>query len=250
MNESVDMVVTNPRFEGSYIKGLYMDKQRYTRSKMNLAIFDLDGTLIESINETDFFYAFNETLKKSGVKTVTRQEYDGLDLWSGHGFEGLQEKLRKLSKALEARSFMQLFDKLYPECFGRALREGKMKLFEDVISTFSLLRKKDIKIAVSTNTGRTGAELKLRTWKLEAFVDVLVTVDECEPKPDPEGLEFILEKTNTRAEDAVFIGDSKIDAEASRRASIRYIMIDRRQEHTASGLQRVESLSEILDIFV
>lgn len=250
MNESVDMVVANPRFGRPYIKGLYMDKQRYTRSKMNLAIFDLDGTLIESIDETDYFYAFNETLKKSGVKTVTKQEYDGLDLWSGNGFDGVQEKLWKLSKALDARSFFQLFGKLYPECFDRAWREGKMKLFEDVISTFSSLREKKIKIAVSTNTGRRGAELKLRTWGLEVFVDVMVTVDECEPKPDPEGLELILEKANTRAEDAVFIGDSENDAKASRKASIKYIMIDRRKKHTTSGLQRVQSLSEILDIFI
>jgi len=57
--------------------------------------------------------------------------------------------------------------------------------------------------------------------------DMIISINDVEkPKPDPEGLELILNKTNVKKEKALFIGDSDIDRIAGERAGIKTLMVN------------------------
>jgi len=54
------------------------------------------------------------------------------------------------------------------------------------------------------------------------FVDAIVSADQVRnPKPDPEGVLLALERLGTRADDALFIGDTVHDMRAAKAAGVR-----------------------------
>lgn len=55
----------------------------------------------------------------------------------------------------------------------------------------------------------------------------LISIDKVErPKPDPQGLDLILDAHGKRPEEAVFIGNSNIDLETASNGSVRFIHVE------------------------
>ena len=213
-------------------------------NNMNLVIFDLDGTLVNVIEEADYFCAFNRTLVHHGLSPISKEEYFNLDLWNLEGYDGVDLVLKQLSPHLDARPFFDIFDKYYPLCAEHAIENGEMFLFDDVMPTFRKLKEVKCLIAILTNTGRPGAELKLEKLGLSPFIDSLKTKNECEPKPNPEGLHMIVDELSVAIEKALFVGDSSNDEKAAQKAGIRFIRIDRQSHELTTG--KVKSLTDII----
>ncbi len=77
------------------------------------------------------------------------------------------------------------------------------------------------------------ADRKLAAMGLTGFFDVVVTAQDPEVqrfKPDPAGLELVLQRLAVRMSEAVYIGDREdVDAVAASRAGIQYFILSRRQ---------------------
>ena len=87
------------------------------------------------------------------------------------------------------------------------------------------LRKLGIKLGVVTNNGGEVTSSILKTFKLTAYFESVIHLDNSEkPKPDPSALFKSIEYFKIDKSDVLFVGDSPSDLEASIRANVDFIL--------------------------
>jgi phosphoglycolate phosphatase len=183
---------------------------------IKLLIFDLDGTLLDTLS--DLFSAANALLRKHGLAEATKPEVRRA---IGNGVRRLVAQLFAIAKPTEEQLDMLTseFLKLYAD---RVLDETKP--FEGVVEFLENNRRK---VALVTNkpialTRRLvdGTELRRFTW-----IEILGGDSLRERKPHPLPLLKCLETAGVSAHEAVMIGDGLPDLEAAARAGVRSIAI-------------------------
>jgi phosphoglycolate phosphatase len=176
---------------------------------VELIIFDLDGTLVDS--RTDIANAVNFTLRKLGLKEKSVAEissYIGMGvedlIWKSLGDE--QDKLHK--KALS------VFEEYY-----RVHSTDNSVLYPGVKEILEYFQEK--KKAVITNRNYEFAEVALKAFGINGyFVDILSGDDAGCMKPSPCPLDKCIDKLDVDKERAIIVGDMYIDILAGRRAGI------------------------------
>jgi phosphoglycolate phosphatase-like HAD superfamily hydrolase len=77
-----------------------------------------------------------------------------------------------------------------------------------------------------TNNGRAGTDLTLNRFKLRTLFDAVVTRDDCkEMKPDAAQVRQVLAELNSRAEEAILVGDGVMDIIAAKAAGLRSVAV-------------------------
>jgi phosphoglycolate phosphatase len=180
---------------------------------MELIIFDLDGTLIDSA--PDLAASLNHTLERLGLPT-----YDEATIrrWVGNGAQMLVK--RALCGCDEPRDVDErLFQKALPlflEHYEGHLCE-RTALYPGVRETLAALRPKK-RLAVATNKPERFVRPILEALGIDIF-DMVVGGDTVgAKKPDPAMLRYITEHFGTR--DALMVGDSANDILAAKAAAI------------------------------
>lgn len=177
--------------------------------KAELIIFDLDGTLIDS--SEDIAWAVNMTLRQIGFEGLS---YQAIKERIGWGVKMLLEKVlpeEKQDLLEEARSiFMGHYS-------GHLL--VKSKLYPGVMDVLNHF--KNQKLAVATNKPFNLTEKILDGLNISGYFKKVVGGDGVQnKKPAPEAIEIILRELRVSPENSVFVGDSKIDIEAGKKAGI------------------------------
>jgi len=103
-------------------------------------------------------------------------------------------------------------------------------IFPGVDTLIKSLHEKGIKLAILSNNNRQYVEEALSESGILDYFDWIIGFNDVKnPKPDPEGLYKILDKSGIDAADAIFIGDMTSDVLAGDNAGVRTIAL-------ASGL--------------
>jgi HAD superfamily hydrolase (TIGR01549 family) len=151
------------------------------------------------------------------------------------GLQGLSEvfSLRKPSKE-EIRKTIGLpmpeaMKALWGDCRSEWLRHyreklsfverSSLKMLPGAASLLEILKEMHVSCAVVSNRGSL-KELVEEFGLTSFFRTVLVLNDGLPPKPDPASLVLAMERLKAKRDDTIYIGDSTIDVEASRRAGI------------------------------
>jgi len=172
--------------------------------KVELVIFDLDGTLLDTA--PDLYKALRDTLLEYGKKPPTFEEFKKHIGGGAYGFlepflpgDKLEEALLKLRKH-------------YLEKYLCV----ETKPFEGIEETLKALRERGIKLAVATNKITEGALRVLEKTNLLDYFELVVGRD-LPPahKPAPEHLLFISEKLGTSPDRAIMVGDRSDDVIAA-----------------------------------
>ncbi len=184
------------------------------------ALFDLDGTLVESGPE--IADAVNDTLRDFALVPIDNRTIEG---WVGHGAVDLLTSV--LSHALPCERSAVVQWPAYNEAMAvfrqhYAAQTGtRNRLYDGVTACLDRLRAADIAMAVVTNKDTAFAEKALEANGLSDFFAVRVCGDTLPSrKPDPSGVVRVLSALGVRASDAVFIGDSHVDVETARNAGL------------------------------
>lgn len=188
-------------------------------SQAKLFIFDLDGTLLDSV--PDLTDAANATLRMVGKPEVTEAD---MRQYVGNGADVLVGRFLSrsvtVSKALDPefhRSTRELFDDNY-EKTGHT----KTALYPNVLSTLKALKESGAVLSLVTNK-----PLKFVPHVLEAhgiadfFADVFGGDSFETKKPDPVALNWLMNKYSVSTEETVMVGDSKNDVLAAKNAGCR-----------------------------
>lgn len=185
--------------------------------KAQLVIFDLDGTLLNTIE--DLGEACNHALRECGCPERKMEEYNAL---VGRGIDNLfrgalPEDRRTEDMVIRMRKiFVPYYDR--HKC-------DRTRPYEGIVDVLKALRDAGIMMAVASNKYQEGTELLVsHFFGFLDFVKVLGQRDGQPIKPSPEIVdEAIRAAGGIPRENVIYVGDSNVDMETGRNAGVRTI---------------------------
>jgi len=180
-------------------------------------IFDLDGTLLDSIS--DIANSMNKVLKELNLKTYTIEDYK---YFVGEGIDILVENV--LDKNLEN------YHKIKDEVMQRFKLEYNGKLqantipYDGIYELLDNLKKLDCNLAVLSNKPHdfTVAYVE-HFFKDYNFAEVHGQKNNLPKKPNPEAAKQIANRLGVPCKDIYFIGDTKIDMQTAKSAEMNAV---------------------------
>ena len=178
-----------------------------------LAIFDLDGTLLNTIE--DLGYAANHALQAHGYPTHSIASYP---FFVGNGVRRLIERVLPEDARTEATidRLLITFKEYYNDH-----NTDYTKPYEGIPELLILLSSRGVAIAVASNKYQAATEkLISHFFPTLSFIAVEGQKEGVPVKPDPSIVFEILAKAKTPKADTIYIGDSGVDMETARRACV------------------------------
>lgn len=176
---------------------------------MQTYLFDLDGTLLDSIDLilTTFHH--------------TSRVHLGREFSDSHWLAGMGTPLRdQLSRVAQSKEELAAMLDTY-RAYNLTHHDDMAKPYPGVVEMVQKLHRQAAKLALVTSKLRTGTEYGLRLLGLEEEFSVRICADDVEcGKPHPEPVLKALAALDASPDEAVFIGDSRHDIEAGRRAGV------------------------------
>lgn len=211
-------------------------------------IFDLDGTLVDSIY--DLADCVNLALRKFGLRENTLQEYYS---FVGNGMENLIRTAMKLRGNDEAlyKKVRSEFDMLYREhCNDKTIPyEGVAKLLEK-------LNSQGIETAVLTNKAHEFVEgILKKCFPQHKFSAAWGNQDGRKRKPDPEVLLMLVKESGFEIAECVYVGDSEVDVKTAKNAGMDLVCVlwgfrSEQQLEEAGAELTVTDASELYDVLI
>ncbi len=170
-----------------------------------LAIFDLDGTLVDSIGS--IAGACNEALVKNNLQERSINEYK---YFAG---DGALELVKRAVYASGDTNYEKLDDvyKIYKEIFVKDCTRGVVP-FKDIDNILKTLKNKGIKLAVLSNKPHERTlDVVDKIFGDNVFDMVLGYKNEETKKPSPYGALLIAKHFNIEPKDCIYIGDTDTD---------------------------------------
>lgn len=175
-----------------------------------LIIWDLDGTLIDSMPVT--FEAFNDGIEHFLGRRLLPTE---IKKHFGPAEDEVVTGIVGRKNAAECYKIV---------CQSLVDRLNQIKPFDGIIDTLEGLRAKGHVSTIFTGRGRLGTDTILNYLSWHSRFELIVTSSEVKnTKPHPEGIFQICEKLKFRPQDAIMIGDSPLDIQAGREAGTHTI---------------------------
>lgn len=177
-------------------------------------IFDLDGTLTNSLNSIAYFV--NTEIAKYGMSPIPVEDFKTL---TGNGARTLIRRvLARYNKSDE-----QLEEKIL-RAYNAAYDNDALYLCTAYAGTHSLikgLREKNISVNVLSNKPQPTTEKVVKTLFGENTFFCVFGAREAVPlKPDPAGVYEILKLINVRKEECLYIGDTATDIQTGKNAGL------------------------------
>ena len=178
-----------------------------------LAIFDLDGTLLNTIE--DLGHAANHALEAHGFATHSIASYP---FFVGNGVRRLIERVLPEEARTESTIDRLLVDfKTYYNDHNTDFT----KPYDGIPELLTHLTSRGVAIAVASNKYQAATEkLVAHYFPTLHFAAVEGQKDDVPVKPDPSIVFEILAKAKTPKADTIYIGDSGVDMETARRACV------------------------------
>ena len=173
--------------------------------KKKLIIFDLDGVLINSLDNMKF--ALSQTSKQLNISL----NFEVYKKYLGLPFKDIMKKMK-------IKKNVKLIKKNYEMFSTKKIKNIKIKKV-NLNELISLKKKCYLAIFTSKSKKRT-----FKIIKKNKLFDCIITADDVSKgKPNPEGLKKILKKLNIKKKESLYVGDSLYDYKASKSAKIKYV---------------------------
>jgi pyrophosphatase PpaX len=174
-------------------------------------LFDLDGTLIDSI--ALLLACMNHTFEGRPRRPT-----------EGEWIDGLGTPLPKqLTPYIESDQDRERLVNRY-RTFQLEHHDRLMATYEGVIETLAMLYQRGHPLGVVTSKGNTMMDRGLKFIGADEYIEVAIGYDSCHiHKPDPFPVRMALDKLGYASEEAVFVGDSPHDVKAGNAAGVMTI---------------------------
>ncbi len=184
---------------------------------MKLIIFDLDGTLLNTIE--DLGNACNHALEHCGFPKHGIEKYNGFvgrgicNLFRAALPEGMRSE-ENIARMKEA--FLEYYEKHKCDC---------TKPYPGITGLLDKLEAANIKIAVASNKYQDGTEKLVRNFFGKYRFSCILGQRDGKPiKPDPEIIYEIMEVSGIAdRNDVIYAGDSDVDMQTGLNAGVRTI---------------------------
>lgn len=185
---------------------------------INSIIFDLDGTLLNTIE--DLANACNYALTTLGYKTHEVEKYK---TFVGNGRYKLVERMlpednrsvENIEKALE------LFDSYYEKHMI-----DMTKPYDGIMEMLDCLINKSINIAVVSNKPHEFTTEVVKNYFGDRFEVVYGHKKNTKEKPDPWAVLEVIDEFKVNKDECLYVGDSEIDINTAKNAGVKSVGVE------------------------
>ncbi len=200
-----------------------------------LVIFDMDGTLVAS---TINYEQIKVELKELLQNILTEEEHEVI--------KNQKKSILELTKIISKNDETgKVFEKAW-EIIEHYELEGynDLQIQFDVKPTLEKLKDKGHIVTIFTNNSTKLTDIVLKKYGFAKYIDYSLTRDDVtDPKPNPEGLLKLMKKYNCTEKQTLFVGDAWLDAEAAKKANIKFVYLTQNHQEQPS----VESCDYVIN---
>ena len=201
-----------------------------------LAIFDLDGTLLNTIG--DLAVSCNAVLALRGLP---QHSYEDYCRFVGNGIMRLVE--RALPEALRTPYTVDAVRRDFVAYYLAHIDEHTLP-YEGIPELLAELQRRGVRLAVASNKFQAGTEKLIGRYFPDIRFDVVLGQRPDVPlKPDPAVVGEILTATGVAAGEVLYVGDSGVDMQTAAAAGVRSAGVTRgfrtRAELEQSGARHI-----------
>lgn len=183
-----------------------------------LVIFDLDGTLLNTI--ADLAVAVNQALEKCGYPTQT---VDAIRTMVGDGVMKLIERAMPAEERT-AENLATMRSHFLP--FYESHNADLSRPYEGIPELLAELHKKGIKMAVASNKYQAATRKLIPHYFPGIPFEIILGQREGVPaKPHPQIVDEILEHTGYGREEVLYVGDTNVDMLTAKSAQVAPIAV-------------------------
>lgn len=213
-----------------------------------LCIFDLDGTLSNTIPAIEYFG--NNALTKYGFSPISADRYKKL---VGNGRDLLIHRMLEENNADTPENFEKV-----GAAYDAAYEADPLYLtnpYDRIPELLDSLKEKGVKIAVLSNKPDNVCGDVVRLFFGDRFDAVYGQKDGIPVKPAPDGALMICDELSEKPCDTIFIGDTYVDITTGKNAGMKTIGVlwgfrDEAELSAAGADYIVANPDEILDIIL
>jgi pyrophosphatase PpaX len=178
--------------------------------RLQTVLFDLDGTLIDSIRL--ILDSYHHTLTRHKLPARTDEEW----------LRGVGTPLHvQFSEWRETPEILEAMIATYRE-YNLEPHDRMFTVYPGVVAAVREIKASGIQTGLVTSKNRQGALRGLSLVGLEALMDVMVCADEVSnPKPHPEPVEKAVALLGAEPATTIYVGDSIHDMHSGRAAGVK-----------------------------
>lgn len=184
--------------------------------KYKLAIFDMDGTILDTL--LDLANAVNYALVEANLPQRTLTE---IRSYLGNGMLNLiRLSAPEGSSAEELAALKETFTTYY-----KAHCSENTKPYSGIVELIEELRAAGVKTAVVSNKPDFGVQLLAKEHFPTSFDTAVGERTGIAKKPAPDSVNEVLKELNIERQEAVYIGDSEVDIATARNAGMDGVIV-------------------------
>ncbi|MBN2794225.1 MAG: HAD-IA family hydrolase [Clostridia bacterium] len=199
-------------------------------------IWDLDGTLIDS-------YEIMVTYLKTLLDPYEKMDKEDIKTYV------LKTSIMSFIKE-KAKSFDVSLDQLFLKYKEMELAMNPMDypLIKDAKDVLESLKNEGHQHFIYTHRGESTHEILKAHGLMDLFHDIITSAHGFERKPNPEALQYLLEKYQLVSHECYYVGDRELDILCGKNAGINTIYVGLNPTESFGATVQCKTLIEILDL--
>ena len=210
------------------------------------AIFDLDGTLVNTLGDLSF--AMNKMLEHFGYPKRSKEEM--VD-FIGNGQRAFT--MKSLPEYARSEENIDACTEYYASIYSENIIKYSLP-YPGIPEALNEMKKYGMKLAVLSNKSDIHVQKIISTLFGEGFFDIVFGAGHFAIKPDPESAYYVADKLGLGTSDVAFVGDSDVDMKTAINAGMCAVGVSwgyrNRDVLVTSGAHKIadntKELSEIL----
>jgi len=211
--------------------------------KYELCVFDLDGTLVDTIG--DLTAAMNYALTRNGYVAKKKREIAAI----------VGRSVRYMCQHALPPEDLDRWPLIFHDynAYYNVHCCNLSRPFEGVLRALQALRAANVKLVVISNKPHIHAMKVITTlFPKDFFSMILGHMEKFEIKPDPASMHFVLNYFRVPTECAVYVGDSQVDLMFAKNANVDCIAVSwglqgRHALETAGASCIIDDASELIE---
>ncbi len=181
---------------------------------IKIAVFDLDGTLVNSL--VDLALNVNKGLAKAGLEEKPVENYNQ---YVGNGREVMIKKA--MGEFADNNELFKIAEDTFNKEYAIHCNDNTTS-YEGCAEMLYELEKRGIKTAVLSNKpDEFVGNIVRKVYPNHSFAEAWGQKSEYKRKPNGEALLAMLEKHNLKKEECIYIGDSDVDVFTAKNADVK-----------------------------
>jgi phosphoglycolate phosphatase len=223
---------------------------RLRADRLQLILFDLDGTLVDSVG--DLAWCGNAMLQRLGLPL---HDESAARSWVGNGLERFVKRV--LSGQMEAEPPADLYERglaIFRELYA-AHASDRSELYPGVIDTLEWLSTRALTLACVTNKPEPFTSRLIAEMGLDGYFELVVAGNTtARKKPDPMPLHYAADHFGFDYDRCLMVGDSSNDVRAARAAGFAIACVPYGYNHGQDIRDSrpdlvVDNLTELITLF-